>query len=492
MPLPDFEKPPTPDYALAESVLEKLKDAHWSNEPDKLGMHAYGYTRAEQEAIDIVVKEAVEKQGMRALSDLAGNVYLIKEAPHEPIQGKLKGFRLATKNPAKTDVIVSHIDTVEKGGAHDGRDGIAAGLAVVSGFNKAGIPLKNDLVIMIARSEESCINGQVSIGAKLATGGLKPEQLHTLKNRKTHKSVFDHMQELGIPVTTLKGRLPCDPTLFPTGNDAKNLIGFLAEAHIEQGNYCAKQEIDVGIVTHIRGNTRFLGAEVKGLAQHSGAAFEEDRADAMRATVALMDEAEKWFKKNRTNNDVVFTISSINTTNASPTTTPDNSKFSFEIRSSDAKLLERFAVHMQKKARLVEAEFTNDNRDLKITLPPAVITKPATMDKTIVEHTQKISDCLGITTGQVISGAGHDTAQFANTGSPAVMVFIRQDNPLSHNPAEARRTDSFNKACDILAGMVMNPVKTKRKKSEPSTFDSFTHYLEQQGASEYTPGQYRK
>lgn len=481
---PPMKKYPKPDYVLAESLLTQLKSAHWSELPANRGMHAYGYTPAEQQAIDIVVREAVDHQGMEAFSDLAGNVYLIKRG------------RNAHKNlftPGKTDVIVSHLDTVEKGGPHDGRDGICAGLGAVAGYNKAKRLPENDLCIMIARSEESCINGQVSIGAGLATGELTYKQLEGFTNRTTKRSVISHMQELGIPVATLQGRLDASPTLFPTRDDAKSLIGFLAEAHIEQGEYCARQNIELGTVTAIRGNTRFKDVKIEGAAGHSGAHFEDQRADAVRAGTRLLAVADEWFeRKQAEGHDIVYTPARFNTTNTSPTTISDNATLTFEIRSSEEPLLHEFAKLMQETARDLEGK--NKSGKLKINLPPPIITRPAKMDSGLVDHVQNLAKEMGIKTGLVTSGAGHDTASFARTGIPSVMLFIKQFDPVSHVPHESRSKESFQRACDMLSAMLANPRPDlhKHATNAPSGADSFTDYLKLQGATPYTPGQWQK
>ncbi len=472
----DFKLAPKPDFALAGKLIGALKKAHWDNEPERKGMHAYGYTKAEQEAIDIVVAEGV-KLGMEAFSDLAGNMYLLSRG---------------TGDGAKTDVIVSHLDTVEKGGVHDGRDGVVAGIAVVAGFKQNGIPHEHDICVMIARSEESDINGQVSIGAKAATGSLSQQALSGLNNRKTGRSLWLEMNELGIPISTLAGRLDASPTLFPTGDAAKALIGFLVEAHIEQGSYCAKQDINIGIVNAIRGNTRFLDAKITGEAAHSGATFEEDRADANRAYVKLMHAAEEWFDvQRRHGRDVVFTPGKVKSNNESATTVSDNITFSFEIRSADEKVLQDFATFMKTKAE--EIVSSHPNNKLKIELPKANIAKPAEMDKEVIAHAQAIANELGVRSGIVTSGAGHDTVQFANTGTPSVMLFIKQDDPISHNPREARREDSFKNACKIIAGMIMNPQeRTQEPTLPPEGPKSFREYIAQQGAVPYEPGQWKR
>lgn len=472
---------PTPDTQLGNELVEKLRLAHWVEADDRLGMHSYGYTKAEQQAIDIVVEKAAEL-GMESFSDLVGNVYLIKRG---------------SGGGKKTDVIVSHLDTVERGGAHDGRDGIAAGLAVVSGLNKAGVKPEHDICVMIARSEESCINGQVSIGAKAATGGLSSDKLGMLSNRKDHKRVLEHMTELGIPIAQMPGRLDATPTLFPTGADAKNLIGFLAEAHIEQGEYCAKKNVELGIVEAIRGNTRYKDITITGEAAHSGAAFEEDRADALRAYNKLMARAEAWFEdKHKKGYDIVYTPFEPRSSHGSTNTIVDKVTCSLEIRSKKLHLLEEFDEFMKTAAQDIMKEHaerskTSSNpRKLTITLPKANITKPAGMDKSLIEHTQKLAKDLGINAGVVTSGAGHDTAQFANTGgNPCLMLFIKQDKPISHNPAEARRADSFAHACHLLTAMVMNPMPEKETAAESK--GSFTDYLKQQGATPYRAGSWQ-
>ena len=46
------------------------------------------------------------------------------------------------------------------------------------------------------------------------------------------------------------------------------------------------------------------------------------------------------------------------------------------------------------------------------------------------------------------SGAGHDTAVFANAGVPATMIFVRNDK--GHNPHEAMDMADFARGTDLL------------------------------------------
>jgi len=48
------------------------------------------------------------------------------------------------------------------------------------------------------------------------------------------------------------------------------------------------------------------------------------------------------------------------------------------------------------------------------------------------------------------SGAGHDSAIFANSGIPSAMVFVRNDKG-SHNPHEAMELPDFFAGAEVLS-----------------------------------------
>ena len=100
---------------------------------------------------------------------------------------------------------------------------------------------------------------------------------------------------------------------------------------------------------------------------------------------------------------------------------------------------------------------------------------------------RKIAANENISSGIITSGAGHDTAQFANTGTPSVIVFIKQDDPISHNPRESRSDSSFRDACKIISGMVMNPSTPVVSSERNVTGDAkkFAEYITNQGEKPY-------
>ena len=54
----------------------------------------------------------------------------------------------------------------------------------------------------------------------------------------------------------------------------------------------------------------------------------------------------------------------------------------------------------------------------------------------------------------IASGAGHDSAVFANAGIPAAMIFIANQHG-SHNPDEAMELDDFMTGAALLTETVL-------------------------------------
>jgi len=67
---------------------------------------------------------------------------------------------------------------------------------------------------------------------------------------------------------------------------------------------------------------------------------------------------------------------------------------------------------------------------------------------------ERIAQDLGIPFLTLPSGAGHDSAVFANQGVPTAMIFIRNQNG-SHNPDEAMRIDDFQAAASMLTNLLL-------------------------------------
>jgi acetylornithine deacetylase/succinyl-diaminopimelate desuccinylase-like protein len=578
---------PAIDIGYANYLIAALKHLSWSEGIEDgpiRGMHAYGYTKAEQDAINLYVQEAT-KLGMTPFTDLAGNVYLLREGNSE------------TRVSRKAIMVTSHLDTVEGGGAHDGRDGLVAALASVKALKDSNTTLPHDLVIMVCRSEESDINGVFSLGARLACGDVTWSELEGCTNRKSRRPVTQHMAEIGLDINALQAKLSNsnqeDRALIPIRERAASLVDALVELHIEQGRYVSgdPSRPDVGLVQHIRGNARAgdcsilpksvesqrpvesspkvppvsrgrsytISVPIKGEAAHSGATQPRDRADAVSTAlsigasmlsrfgctsrinhpslqivelntsntspttiagdatitfrvdnategeirkivrslktlcrklsgdsrnkqlrigdggkvssgiqveersessqmhaevetyVALMNKVRQWFVAcyQTQEKDIVFTPAVVNLKDSS--TGQPTLCFHFEIRSIEPNVLENFRSFV---TGLVTTLNGSSASRASIIVPEVRISQPVTSDPGVVEALSKTAKQIGVSFNLVNSGAGHDTSTLTRCGYPGAMVFIRQPNPISHNPDEERDEFSFLKATELLTAFL--------------------------------------
>ena len=126
---------PEPDVALAE----RLFDAFRAETAGRLGVVRASYGEGE-EAAHRLVRECAVAQGLEVAEDAARNLYL-----------SLPG----ADRTARSLFMGSHLDSVPEGGNYDGAAGVLAGIAVLSGFERAGYVPPFDLSVAAFRAEEA-------------------------------------------------------------------------------------------------------------------------------------------------------------------------------------------------------------------------------------------------------------------------------------------------------------------------------------------------
>lgn len=99
---------------------------------------------------------------------------------------------------------------------------------------------------------------------------------------------------------------------------------------------------------------------------------------------------------------------------------------------------------MRSECATIEAK-----RGVSFDLGHTVYTQPAQMSQRLVDIVRTSAADAGIDLEVLPSGAGHDSAVFANAGVPSTMVFVRNQNG-SHNPAEAMALQDFFDATEVL------------------------------------------
>lgn len=331
----------------------------------------------------------------------------------------------------------SHLDSVPQGGNFDGAAGVVAGLSALIRLKRSGRVPARTIRLYALRGEESAWFGRCYMGS-LSLFGRFPREDLAAEHRDTHRPLRDYMREAGADIDLIEAG---EPIVDPKG------IAAFFELHIEQGPVMVARNLPVGIVTGIRGNIRHQNVVCRGEAGHSGAVPRWLRRDAVFATAELLSRIdEHWRVLMERGLDLVVTagILSTNPAEHAMSRIPGETRMSFEVRSQSFETLEAFH-HLL----LTECKAVGATRKVEFFFDKRIDSKPARMDEKLVQNLLGICARLDIPTEPIPSGAGHDSAVFANAGVPSAMIFVRNQNG-SHNPREAMEMDDFVVGADVL------------------------------------------
>jgi N-carbamoyl-L-amino-acid hydrolase len=414
---------PEPDIALAERLFDILK----KETADTEGVTRAAYGKGEQFAHDLVIAEA-HKVRLPTWVDAGGNLYV-----------RLEG----TGKDRKTIIVGSHLDSVPMGGNYDGAAGVLTGLAVIVAWQRAGFRLKDDLVVMVTRAEESNWFPHSYIGSKSALG-LLPDYALDVKRSDTGRTLADHMTELGLKPDVVRAGVP---QIKP-----ENLRAYI-EMHIEQGPVLIEKELPAALVTSIRGSFRYREARVLGEYAHSGAVPRAYRHDAVvGAADLIMRLQQEWLRFEAEGHDMVYTVGMLSTDPVQHAFSKISGdvRLSIDVRSHSVPTLDK----MRERLLTIVAEVEAMHR-VKVNLGALTGSSPAVMDRKLLNSFGDAMDEVGAPRFEMACGAGHDAAVFAGLGVPTLMLFVRNQNG-SHNPDEAMEMADFAVVTRILAqGLTM-------------------------------------
>jgi beta-ureidopropionase / N-carbamoyl-L-amino-acid hydrolase len=332
----------------------------------------------------------------------------------------------------------SHLDSVPQGGNFDGAAGVIASLIGLIAAQRRGRALR-DIELYVLRGEESAwYGGPCYFGSRSLFGQLLPEDFESM-HRSSGETLAQHMAKCGVDLDPLKAARPLlDP----------DRLACWIELHIEQGPVLLAREKPVGLVTGIRGNVRRRRVICRGEAAHSGAVPRWLRHDAVLAMADLLVRLdEHWRMLLEWGEDLVLTTGIVETNSREHAVSrvPGEVSFALEYRSQDSKTLTSFGKVIE-----AECEQVQQRRGVSFNLGSAVYTEPARMSGKVTGLLRREAEAAEIPFEIMPSGAGHDSAVFANAGVPSAMIFVRNDKG-SHNPHESMDYPDFFSGSEVLA-----------------------------------------
>ena len=416
---------------LAANLFARLRELSF----DGIGISRETYGPSETAAMELVAKEA-EVHGLETEWDAARNMIVRLPGQDRCLAAVATG---------------SHLDSVPQGGNYDGAAGVIAGLLALIEAKTQGAPRRSMEVYALRGEESAWFGGPCYFGSRAIFGQIEASDLAS-RHRDTGTTLAEQMLASGADMTIIEGKQTIRP--------AEDFHAWF-ELHIEQGPVLIAKEKPVGIVTGIRGNTRRRHVKCVGEAAHSGAVPRWLRHDAVLAmSELLMRLDEHWRVLLAWGEDLVFTTGIVETdpTEHAVSRVPGQVTFAIEFRSQDKKTIENFS-----KILVTECEKIGSERGVCFDLGDAVSSAPAKMSGKMVALVEGEAQAAGLDYEIMPSGAGHDTAVFANAGVPATMIFVRNDKG-SHNPHEAMDMADFARGTDLLTRSMIKAANSAEDK----------------------------
>ena len=351
------------------------------------------------------LKEKFESIGLTTNFDAVGNLF-----------GKLEG----SKYKDETIMTGSHVDTVVNGGALDGQFGILASYLAIKHLKETyGEPLRNLEVVSMAEEEGSRF--PFAFWGSKNIFGLVDKQ-DVLYAEDTEGILFtDAMKQAGFDFRNE------DETLR---DDIKAFV----EIHIEQGNVLENTGKQVAVVNNIVGQKRY-DITLKGEANHAGTTpmgFRHDTVYAMSKMISeSIDKAKEW------GDPLVLTFGHIDVKPNTVNVVPGETFFTMDCRHTEGDVLNSFTKEVESLFRKIASEL-----EIDINIDIWLDEDPVPMSKEVVKVLEEACQETGLNYTTMHSGAGHDSQIFA-LHVPTAMIFVPSIGGISHNPAEATKTEDL-------------------------------------------------
>ena len=389
----------------AEVLARAAALAEVSEEPDRLTRRFA--TPALARAGELV-EGWMEEAGLTVRHDAVGNV----------IGRRGDGIPLA---------LGSHIDTVPNAGRFDGPLGVLAAIAVVERLAAQGDVRPIEVVAFA--DEEGVRFGTAYLGSAAYAGAFERGWLDLSDTEGI--TLADALRDAGgDPETAVASRPP-------------ELAGYV-EVHIEQGPVLEREELPVGVVTAIAGQTR-ASIKLTGQAGHAGTLPMEGRHDALVAASEAVLAVERI---GRSRENLVATVGVLSLSFGAANVVPAEVQLSLDVRHAADDVR-----HAAVEAIRAELERIADARGLEWTWTALHDTNAIEMTAALRGRLEQAVESTGHRVRRLVSGAGHDAVVLAGI-CPVAMLFVRCAGGISHDPRESVTEEDVSVALDVLEGAV--------------------------------------
>ncbi|NOT33579.1 MAG: hydantoinase/carbamoylase family amidase [Candidatus Eisenbacteria bacterium] len=356
--------------------------------------------------------------GLEASADAAGNLLF---HPRE--------LRPDPSNPPRALMVGSHLDSVRNGGRYDGAYGVIAGLMLAAEHRGgAGLPV---IGFVTCEEEQSRLDGHM-LGGRSLLGEIENSVLDVVKDADgvSWRQALEAARKVGCAVALAEGARPFPPLVRPAAQ---------LELHIEQGPVLETSGELLGVVERIAGYRR-VRARFEGDARHSGTTPMSLRRDALAAAAELVLETESLARD--AGAPAVATAGNARVSPGLYNVVPGACELWLEVRHSELSRLDALQAELERRARAIAAR-----RGLSLTLETLTQQAPTELSLSLAASARQLATERAVSHRVMVSGAAHDTMEFARAGIPALLLFVPSHGGISHSP------DEFSEPDELWAGL---------------------------------------
>ncbi|MFV0238050.1 MAG: M20 family metallo-hydrolase [Flavobacteriales bacterium] len=331
------------------------------------------------------------------------------------------------KNPnSKSILIGSHLDSQPTGGKYDGVYGVLVGLEIIETLNDHDILTEAPIEIVSWTNEEGARFSPAMIGSGVFSGNFSLEYAYSRTDRDG-KKLEHELEKIGY-----KGTDIINP------NDFKAAF----EIHIEQGPILEAENKSVGVVSGVQG-IRWYDLTLYGKETHAGPTPMSYREDPFKYAHSIISGLYALVEE--FGPDGKMTIGYIDAFPGVRNTVPGSVTISLDLRHPKEESLSK----MDEKFRAFIA-LQSSREKFNTEINPIWHSPSVKFSEQHVEIIKKAVNKLGVTSMDLVSGAGHDSVYISNV-IPTAMVFIPCKDGLSHNELESiKKEDAVNGANVLL------------------------------------------
>ncbi len=324
-------------------------------------------------------------------------------------------------------VIGSHIDTVRDAGKYDGTLGVLVGISAVDALSRAGERMPYAIEVIGFGDEEGVRYDSTFLGSRSVAGTLDA-------------SLLERIDSDGVSMSQALRDFGLDPDRFADAARKADEVAAYVEVHIEQGPVLERENLPVGVVTSIAGQTR-LRISLLGVAGHAGTVPMQYRRDALVSAAEVIQLVESTCSAQP---ELVGTVGSLEVRPGAVNVIPGRVDLTIDVRAPADAMRTTAVDTITKGARDIASR-----RHVDIEIERFHDASSCECNNELSRELALAVETHGLPVRYLPSGAGHDAMAMADLTRVA-MLFVRCAGGISHNPAESITAEDAAVSAEVL------------------------------------------